>query len=222
MIKAAITLLSLSLFLVACEDPSANKVKAKTSDPSNTSNTSINVTKNNNTSNTSVSSVSLPINPDNSKIEFTGSKVTDKHDGGFKKFSGAIDLVGDKPENSSVSVDIETASIYVNIEQLTEHLKTPDFFDVQKYPKATFVSTKIVPDLAGGDAYQVTGDFELHGVKKSITFPAAIDVNADDVTVNSEFSINRKDFGIMYAGKADDLIRDGVAIRLNLKAPRTK
>jgi polyisoprenoid-binding protein YceI len=218
MIKVVLTLLSISLLLVGCEDPSANKVKAKTSDPSNTA---INVTKNNNTSNTSVA-VSLPISPDNSKIEFTGSKVTGKHDGGFTKFNGAINLVGDKPENSSVSVDIDTASIYANVDQLTEHLKTADFFDVQKFPKATFASTKIVPDAAGGDAFQVTGDFELHGVKKSITFPATIKVGPDVVAVNSEFSINRKDFGLVYAGKADDLIRDGVAIRLDLKAPRTK
>ena len=54
----------------------------------------------------------------------------------------------------------------------------------------------------------------------SITFPAVIKVSPAEVAVNAEFAINRKDFGIVYAGKADDLIRDDVVIRLDLKSPR--
>jgi len=212
--KLVLIVLSLSVFLSACEDPSVNKAKAKTSEPSNVAT---------NTQTLTAAAVALPISPDNSKIEWTGSKVTGSHEGGFTKFNGTISLVGDKPENSSVSVDIETASVYANVDQLTQHLKTADFFDVEKYPKATFASTKIVPDTStGADAYTVTGDFELHGIKKAITFPATITVGPDDVTVKSEFSINRKDFGIVYAGKADDLIRDGVVIKLDLKAPKKK
>jgi polyisoprenoid-binding protein YceI len=165
----------------------------------------------------------LPITPDNSKIEWTGSKVTGSHEGGFTKFSGTVNLVGEKAENSTVNVDIDTDSVYANVDQLTQHLKTPDFFDVKNFPKASFASTRIEPDPSGGpDNYSVTGDFDLHGVKKSITFPATITVGPDAVSVRSEFSINRKDFGIMYAGKADDLIRDGVVIKLDLKAPRKK
>ena len=218
--KLALVLLSFSIFLTACEDPSANKAKAKTSDPS-TANTT--TAANTSTTATNTVATALPITPENSKIEWTGSKVTGSHEGGFTKFSGSISLVGEKPETSNVTVDIETDSIYANVDQLTQHLKTADFFDVKNFPKATFVSTKIEPDQsAGADNYSVTGDLELHGVKKSVTFPATIKVNPDDVSVKSEFSINRKDFGIMYAGKADDLIRDGVVIKLDLKAPRKK
>ena len=210
-------LVTSAVFLSACEDPSANKPKAQTAEPSNA------VSVNNSPSTLTAAAVSLPVTPDNSKIEFTGSKVTGSHDGGFTQFSGSIDLINDKPENSKVNVEIQTASIYANVDQLTNHLKTPDFFDVEKFPKATFGSTKIVKDTSGGaDAYTVTGDFDLHGVKKSITFPATIQVSPDAVAVKSEFSINRKDFGIMYAGKADDLVRDGVVIRLDIKAPKKK
>lgn len=212
--KLALVALSLFVFLSACEDPSANKAKAKTAEPSNVAT---------NTQTLTAGALALQIDPENSKIEWTGSKVTGSHDGGFTKFNGTISLVSDKPENSRVSVDIETASVYANVDQLTQHLKTADFFDVEKYPKATFVSTKIVPDTsAGADNYTVTGDFDLHGVKKSITFPATIKVGPDDVIVKSEFSINRKDFGIVYAGKADDLIRDGVVIKLDLNALKRK
>jgi len=217
--KLALVLLSFSIFLTACEDPSANKAKAKTSDPS-TSNAANSATVANTTAN---AATALPITPDNSKIEWTASKVTGSHDGGFTKFNGTINLAGAKPETSSVKVDIETESVYANVDQLTQHLKTPDFFDVKKFPTATFASTKIEADPSGGaDNYSITGDFDLHGVKKSITFPATITIGADEVAVKSEFSINRKDFGLMYAGKADDLIRDGVVIKLDLKAPRKK
>jgi polyisoprenoid-binding protein YceI len=121
-----------------------------------------------------------------------------------------------------VTVDIETSSVVADEDGLTKHLQTPDFFDVGKFPKATFVSTKIEPNSAAGGTHTVTGNFDLHGVKKSISFPANIQVAPDSVSVNAEFSINRKDFGIAYAGKADDLIRDGVVIKLNIKAPRAK
>jgi polyisoprenoid-binding protein YceI len=122
-----------------------------------------------------------------------------------------------------VKVDIETASVFTDADGLTKHLQTGDFFEVEKFPKASFQSTKIVADSAkGANAYTVTGDLELRGVRKSVTFPATIVVTPADVTVNSEFAINRKDFGIVYAGKADDLIRDDVAIKLDLKAPRKK
>ncbi len=219
--KFAIGILSLSLFLAACADPATNKPKAQTTASSTTTATSS--TANTTGSTTEMKGTALPISPENSKVEFTGSKVTGKHDGGFKAFTGTIDLVNNKPEESKVSVDIDTNSIFSDDEKLTGHLKSADFFEVEKYPKATFVSTKIAPDTAqGAGVYTVTGDFDLHGQKKSITFPAKITMSDAEVAVDTEFSINRKDFGIVYAGKTDDLIRDDVVIRLNLKSPRKK
>jgi polyisoprenoid-binding protein YceI len=153
-------------------------------------------------------------------VLFTGSKVTGKHEGGFADFTGTIDLVNKKPEESSVSVEIVTASVFADDPDLTGHLKSADFFDVEKFPKASFKSTKISPAASGG--YEVTGDLQLHGQTRPITFPAAITVGDDAVTVAADFSINRKDFGIVYAGKADDLIRDGVVIKLDLKTPISK
>ena len=164
----------------------------------------------------------LVISPDNSKVEFVAAKVTRSHQGSFKQFSGKIDLVPNSIPDSRVTINIETGSVVADDDQLTGHLKTADFFDVAKLPKATFVSTKIEPSNTGGAMHTVTGNLELHGVKKSITFPASIQVTPDSVAVDAEFAINRKDFGIVYAGKADDLIRDGVVMKLALKVPRTK
>jgi polyisoprenoid-binding protein YceI len=195
--------------LAACSNPASDKPAAKIGDASQPA-----------SSPKAVATETLAITPENSKIEFTASKVTGSHNGSFKQFSGSVGLAGDNVANSSVTVDIETASVVVDEPDLTAHLKTPDFFDVAKFPKANFASTKI--DAAGGDNYTVTGNFELHGVKKSISFPATIKAAADSVAVDAEFAINRKDFGIIYAGKADDLIRDQVVIKLHLRVSRKK
>ena len=148
-----------------------------------------------------------------SKIEFIGSKVTGQHDGGFTSFDGKFHLVDNDPTRSSAQINIDTTSLWSDNDRLTGHLKSPDFFDVATHPQATFQTTSIVKD---GDAYEVTGNLQLHGVTKSITFPAAIAVGNDQVVVNSEFFIKRFDFGIEYKGKADDLIRDEVVIKLSM------
>lgn len=217
-----IGILAFSLMAAACEDPAANKTKATVAEPTTNSASNTGNAVNLNLA-PAGKGETLAINGENSKVEFTGSKVTGKHEGGFKNLTGTIDFVNNKPEESTVTVDIDTGSAYSDDEKLTGHLKSADFFDVEKYPKATFKSTNIVADPArGSEAYTVTGDFSLHGVTKSISFPATIKAGPDTVEVAAEFSVNRKDFGIVYAGKADDLIRDDVVIRLDLKAPRKK
>jgi polyisoprenoid-binding protein YceI len=210
--KFAITILAATAFLSACANPADNVTKAVTSE-ANAQAATARQTK----------GESISISPENSKIEFVGSKVTGKHDGGFRQFSGNIDLVGDKAEASQVTIDIEMKSVYTDADGLTQHLQTGDFFEVEKYPRASFVSTRIASDAAkGADVYNVTGDLEMRGVKKTISFPATIKISPADVAVDAEFVINRKDFGIVYAGKADDLIRDEVVMKLNLSSPRRK
>jgi polyisoprenoid-binding protein YceI len=158
---------------------------------------------------------------DGSKLEFVGAKVTAKHDGGFKTFRGTIRVPDGKVENGSVEMDIDTDSIFTDTEKLTGHLKSADFFDTQKFPKARFTSTGIKPGGEANATHTVTGNLELHGVTKSISFPAKIQANDDGISVESEFGINRKDFGILYTGKADDLIRDDVLIKLNIRAKKS-
>ncbi len=105
------------------------------------------------------------ITPQNSKIEFIGSKVTGSHNGSFPKFSGQIDYAG-APEKSRVSITMDTNSLTTDDPKLTEHLKTPDFFDVAKFPQATFVSTEIKPGGDKGATHTITGNLTMHGVTK--------------------------------------------------------
>lgn len=217
-----IGVLSLPVLMSACADPAANKPKATTTNTATATNSSANSTAIAPTMR-QAKGENVPISTESSKVDFTGSKVTGKHDGGFKQFTGAIDLVNNKAEESQVAIDIDMKSVFTDADGLTAHLQKEDFFAIEKFPKSSFVSTKIVADTAkGADNYTVTGDLEMRGVKKSITFPAKIAISPAEVTVNSEFSINRKDFGIAYAGKADDLIRDDVVLKLDMKAPRKK
>ena len=158
----------------------------------------------------------LPITPENTTIQFIGAKVTRSHEGGFKRFAGVID-VRDPLENSVVAIEIETGSLYSDEEKLTRHLKSPDFFDVAKYPLAKFKSTGIAKTATG---HTITGELTLHGVTKSVTFPGTFSQTAEGgINGDAEFAINRQDFGITYPGMPDDLIRDKVVIKLNLKIP---
>jgi polyisoprenoid-binding protein YceI len=166
----------------------------------------------------------LPISPETSKIEFIGSKVTGSHKGGFKSFEGTWGLVAEKPEASRISAEIAMDSTWADNERLTGHLKSPDFFDVAKFPRTTFETTEITKgssDAKAKDAtHTVTGNLTLHGVTKSIQFPARIAVTPEAATLDSEFFLNRKDFQINYPGMANDLIRDEVVINLAVRAPR--
>jgi polyisoprenoid-binding protein YceI len=204
--------LIVAALLTACSDPAANKPKATVAGAQPESSAA-----------KPAVAETLVISPQNSKVDFTASKVTRSHEGSFKQFAGKIELAGNDIPNTRVTIDIDTGSVETDTPDLTNHLKTPDFFDVAKFPKATFTSTKIERDSSGNaNSYVVTGNLNLHGQSKSVTFPAAIEVTADNATLNAEFAINRKDFGIVFAGKADDLIRDAVVLKLNVKAPRQK
>jgi polyisoprenoid-binding protein YceI len=169
-----------------------------------------------------VTAETLPISNENSKLEFIGSKVTGKHDSKFNKFSGTVQLFGNAPEKAKIDINIDMESVETDNAKLTTHLKSADFFDVAKYPKATFTSTEITPGGAAGATHTIKGNLTLHGVTKGISFPATVRVADDEVTAKSEFAINRKDFQIMYPGKPDDLIKDEVLLKLDIRAQRKK
>ena len=205
----AVALTSL-LALAACEDPAdhapAAEVQAAATEPARPAEGDD-------------AREQLTIDAARSSVGFTGSKVTGSHDGTFGQFSGTVRLDPDSIPDSSVSITIQTASVRIEPERLRTHLTSPDFFDVAQFPTATFESTRIVAGGEGG-THTVTGNLTLHGQTRAITFPANIEVSEGEVHATAEFTINRRDFGIVYAGMPDDLIRDGVVIRFDVRAPR--
>ncbi|MDF2692365.1 MAG: Rhodanese-like domain protein [Labilithrix sp.] len=195
--------------LAGCEDPAKNATKAVTTEAASATPKAAAPT---------TGTVTYGFDQSSSKVEWTGSKVTGKHEGGFKTFSGTVSFVDNAPEKSSVTVDIDTDSLFSDSDKLVGHLKSDDFFAVAKFPKATFASTAVKAGGEKGASHTVTGNLTLHGVTKSITFPATIKTNPSGVDVDAEFAINRKDFGLVYAGKPDDLIRDDVVIKLAIRS----
>ena len=134
----------------------------------------------------------MTVDPGRSSIEFTGSKVTGKHDGGFEEFAGSIELVDEDPTASRVTIEIDTASLWADDDRLTKHLKSPDFFEVETYPRATFESTSIKRTEEG---YVVTGNLDLHGVTKSVSFP----VSAQRLAISGFSGVSR--FGGRVRGR---------------------
>jgi polyisoprenoid-binding protein YceI len=151
-----------------------------------------------------------------SQVNFIGSKVTGSHQGGFKTFTGHFTVKDGAPVGNDHKVVIDMKSTFADDEKLAGHLKSPDFFDVEKFPEATFDVTEL--KKSSETAYTIAGNFTLHGKTKNISFPATVSQNGGNVLIQSKFDINRKDFDIVYAGKADDLIRDQVVIELKLEA----
>jgi polyisoprenoid-binding protein YceI len=206
-VTALLAILASLSALSACKDPAADKPKAQVSAATATAPAA-----------QPIAARLLRIRPAESKVEFTGSKITRKHEGGFRAFEGTIELPDGKPETARIKVDVDLSSLFTDEEKLTGHLKSPDFFDVAKFPKATFTSSAIQATPQGPTTHTITGNLDLHGVTKSISFPATVTVTPDGrVTAKAEFSINRKDFGIVYPGLPDDLIRDDVLLRLDVQ-----
>jgi polyisoprenoid-binding protein YceI len=185
--------------LISCENPAD-----KTADASTTEAVAVEAG--------SDGGVSYVIAPD-SKIGFVGSKVTGSHEGGFKEFQGSFDVVGEEVAGGSFVIDMN--STWSDAEKLTEHLKADDFFNVAEFPQAKFTVTKVEKT---GSGYSISGNFELRGVEKNITFPATASKDGDEIKVKAEFDIKRKDWGISYEGKKDDMIRDEVVIKFDLVA----
>jgi len=153
--------------------------------------------------------------PTTAAIAFTGSKVTRSHNGGFKNFAGEFKVVNGRLADSGNKVVIDMTSLFADDARLTGHLKGPDFFGVAQNPTATFSTTAFEQK---GTNTIVTGDLTMHGVTKSISFPAKIAIGDDGVKVTAVFVINRHDFDIKYPGMANDLIRKEVVLRLNVKS----
>jgi polyisoprenoid-binding protein YceI len=164
-----------------------------------------------------VQAAALAFGPPTSSIGFTGKKVTGSHTGSFERFAGEV-LLGADPSSSQVRLTIEMSSVLSDNAKLTSHLQSADFFDVARFPEATFTSTAITAGGAGGATHTIQGNFTMHGVTKSVAFPATVTAAERTVSLKAAFALDRKAFGLTYPGKADDLINDHVDLFLSITA----
>ena len=164
----------------------------------------------------------VKLSPDNTKIQFTGThsppKKPDPRVGGFAKFTGEAKVDAEAKKLQSVSVSIDTTSLFTEFPKLTTHLNSPDFFETREYPTAKFESTEI-SEAADGKA-TIKGNLTLHGETKEISFPATVNVTDDGLTLKADFSINRSEFGMTFGeGQVEDKVLLSVAIGEKTQAP---
>jgi len=145
--------------------------------------------------------------------------------GEFSGVTGTVQFDAANPANSKVEATIDVNTIQTRDAQRDTHLKSADFFDVEKYPKITFVSNKVVK--TGDEEYKINGDLTIHGVTKEVTLevegpaPEAKDPYGNVKTgASAKTKINRKDFGLVYNAALETggvLIGEDVQIHLDLE-----
>ena len=143
------------------------------------------------------------IDPSHSAIAFSVRHlVVSKTRGRFLKWSGQIRFDPDEPAASSVEVTIDPASLDTADPQRDAHLRSADFFDVEKFPTASFRSTKV--EGLAGDRYRITGNLTLHGVTKAVVLGATYEGSGKDpwggerAGFVASTSIDRRDFGLEW------------------------
>jgi polyisoprenoid-binding protein YceI len=164
-----------------------------------------------------------------SEVLFSVKHLVSKVSGQFQDFGGTIVIDRAKPEASSAEFAIKSTSISTKEERRDNHLRSPDFFDVAKFPEITFKSTKVTPK--GNDAFEVTGDLTMHGVTKPVVLAVAFLGDIKDQMGNEKAgfeattTLNRKDFGIVWNKALDQggyLLGDDVKVTINLEAAKPK
>jgi polyisoprenoid-binding protein YceI len=166
------------------------------------------------------------IDPSHSAIAFSvRHMVVSKTRGRFTKWSGELRFDADEPRASSVQVNIDPASIDTADAQRDEHLRSADFLDVEKFPTASFRSTKVEEVESG--VYRVTGDLTVHGVTKSVVLDIVYEGTGKDpwggerAGFSGSTSIDRKDFGLRWNQALETggvLVGDKVELILEIEA----
>jgi polyisoprenoid-binding protein YceI len=160
-----------------------------------------------------------------SEAAFQVRHLITKVRGRFSEFEGRIDLDEEHPENSSVTVTIDTASIDTNEPDRDQHLRSADFFDAATYPAITFKSVRV--RKTGASSFEVTGPLTIRDVSREITLPVTFLGVAKDpwgksrAGFETEITINRKDYGLNWNAALETggfLVGDDVKISLSIQA----
>lgn len=159
-----------------------------------------------------------------STIGFSVHQFLGTTNGKFKKFEGRIEIDREHPENSSVTARVDVRSIDTGIVKRDNHLRSEEFFNVEKYPEMTFKSRSV--KQSGSQAGDILGDLTMHGVTKPITLHVKL-VSAPNDSKQTRWSVTteplkRRDFNLMFAQAAETMsgISQSVAITIEIEATR--
>jgi polyisoprenoid-binding protein YceI len=170
------------------------------------------------------------IDPAASKVEWIGKKVTGQHNGTVNVASGELNVSNNELEAGKINLDMNSITVLDLTDaesngKLTGHLKSDDFFSVEKNPTATFEITNVekVSDDKGNN-YKIDGNLTIKGITKNISFPANVSINDQTITAKADFDIDRTQWDIKYGsgkffeGLGDKMIDDNFNIKFNITA----
>ena len=144
---------------------------------------------------------SFPVNIAKSNIVWKGYKVTGSHTGNIELKSGKLDFDGDKLAGGSFEIDMTTITC-TDLEgeynqKLVGHLKSEDFFGVEKNPTAKFVITQVVSRGTPGD-YKIVGDLTIKNITKEIKFFTKVTEENGQKVANAEIKVDRSEYNVRY------------------------
>ncbi|HSS75344.1 MAG TPA: YceI family protein [Thermoanaerobaculia bacterium] len=165
------------------------------------------------------------VDVDHSGVSFSVRHFVSNVSGRFRDFDGVIKYDKANPAASSVEFTVRVASIDTTNNDRDEHLRSKDFFDVQKFPTLTFSSTQVA--AKDSSTLNVTGNLTLHGVTRSVTLPVSLlgtvkTPRGEKAGFETAFKIDRKEFGITWNNVLDSgpVLGDEVKITIEVEANR--
>jgi len=164
--------------------------------------------------------------PSGSTIGFSVHQFLGTTHGKFAKFNGRINVDREHPENSSVTAQIDVRSIDTRIKKRDDHLRSAEFFNVEKFPQITFKSRSV--KQTGPQSGDILGDLTMHGVTKPVTLHVKLLTPLNEtsqtrwgVTVDP---VTRRDFNLVFAPATETVsgISQTVAINIEIEAKRAE
>jgi polyisoprenoid-binding protein YceI len=199
-------LLTLAAFLTACGGPEGEAVTSSDAEAETTT-TEI------------VASAQYNVDPASSVVNWEGAKLAGTHTGKIPVSNGQLMVANGTIVGGKFAMDVREITntdmpAADGGDKLIGHLKSADFFDVEKYPMADFIITKVqaVENSADGRTHEITGNLTLKGQSRSVTIPATIKMDGDMIKASTpKFTIDRMEWGIEYGnGGIADLAKDKV------------
>ncbi len=162
------------------------------------------------------------IDKSHSSVGFSIRHLVSRTSGNFTEFSGTITYDPAHPEQTAAEATIQTTSINTDNERRDNHLRGPDFFDIEKYPTITFKSTSAKKE---GDKIMLTGDFTMHGVTKSITLPIEVlgtgthpRSQTPMAGFTTELTLHAPDYGVTSWANYVNVLGEDVKVSITLEA----
>ncbi len=172
----------------------------------------------------------LKVDTESSTMNWNAKKVGGEHYGTIKLADGTLQVNGNKLIGGSFTIDM-TNIVVTDItkpdsnKRLTDHLKSDDFFSVEKHPTSTFKITKASPikGKAGEANYTITGDLTIKGITNPVTFPAVVKVSGKAAEASATIEVDRTKYDIKYRSgligtAADKIIYDTFTLDVKLVA----